>query len=144
MVRFEKLSRKAYRARFGSSSRANTTLSEGSEPIIYVPGKSSSHTKLHEYYHAKYGSKEDLDKRVDLDEGLLEELAAENYAYSIRGKSGPLQAILVEATEAIDYGYSPTQVMKSLNTNLEKLGYRISPELKTVFKTRLIEYKRSK
>ena len=149
MVKTVRLGRKEFRRQFGGEFTAFTTKESGKEPTIYLQGKPSSRTRLHEIYHAKYSpvivtSRNEPWESVD--DVVAEELSAEDFTETKSGKEGLHFASLVRAGEhAISVGFGASRVMGATKRILDRLGYGpFSRELQSALWWRLKEIEKQK
>ena len=122
-----RLSKREFEKRFGDAD-AITERFKGTEPTIYVPGRSSTKEMLHEIYHAKYSPDlEEIERGKEWqtpDELGLEELRAQVFASERVGMEDlPWNMVGGIARVMLNDGYKPATIMGSITRALEREGY---------------------
>jgi hypothetical protein len=127
-------------------SKGATSYEMPEKSIIHLPFKSSTGTKLHELYHAKYSPR--LVERFfgrdtwTASSIAIDEMDAEGFSQESRGQPRriPFGSI---CRSLIAYNFTPNESLKGISIALEKKGYPplkdkeksyIWDELKTLYK----------
>lgn len=135
-MKVEKLSRKEYKKRFGTTD-AFCERYRGTEPVIYLPGRGSTKEILHEIYHATRSPelKEIEEGKVwqTPEETALEEIRAQAFAAETIGKEGILGNQLKGVIQImIDIGCRPNTVLSSIVKALREEGYEVDDDYKSL------------
>ena len=108
---------------------ATTTYELPEKTTIHLPRKSSTATKLHELYHAKYSPKL-LERYLGKDtwsasQYVGEELRAEEFQRSSRSKNPYVskETLSYIGDRLVDIGFNPNEVLKGIDIALSREGY---------------------
>ena len=129
-----RLSRKEYKKRFGNTD-AFTERYKGTEPTVYIPGRTSTKSMLHEIYHAtkspELGEIEKGKIWQTPEELALEEVRAQAFSAEAIGKEGILGNQLGGVIEVLlDIGSRPNTVLSSIVKALREEGYEVDDDYK--------------
>jgi len=143
-VKVVRLSRRKYKERFGDTD-AFTERYRGIEPTIYLPGRTSTKSMLHEIYHAtkspELGEIEKGKVWQNPGEVALEEVRAQQFAAEGIGKEGIIGNQIGGIVQVmIGAGYRPNTILSSITRALKEEGY----EVDDYFKSTLWEFIKEK
>ncbi len=128
-MKIERLSRKRFEEKFTGGEGAGVERYQGTESVVYLPGRASTKEILHEIYHATHSPDLALidkgKKYYSAREQVREEIRADEFARVATEKDLylPLERAWGIARGLLEDGYKPSAIMGAIQRGLEEEGY---------------------